>query len=168
LTRGDVLIERIAADEGPVLRRIRLDAIADSPGAFTTQLEDAAARPSTSWDRVAEVHSTAGDQASWFAKVDGNVVGMVSAFRTQDRAVTMTSLWSAPGYRRVGVADGLVAAVCAWARSVQATEVRQWLVERNEHARAFHDALGFVSTGAERPYEPAPHLREVELRLLLD
>ncbi len=54
-----------------------------------------------------------------------------------------------------------------WARSGGAHELRQWLVERNAHARAFHDALGFVPTGSERPYEPQPRLREVELRLPL-
>ena len=48
-----------------------------------------------------------------------------------------------------------------------AVEVRQWLVERNAHARAFHESLGFVPTGAERPYEPSPDIREVELRLPL-
>ena len=92
---------------------------------------------------------------------------MVSAFRTDDGAVTMTSLWSAPGYRRIGVADHLVGAVRDWARSTGAVEVRQWLVERNEHARTFHEGLGFVPTGVERPYEPQPSLREVELRLPL-
>jgi GNAT superfamily N-acetyltransferase len=156
---------RIRADEGALLRQVRLDAIADSPGAFTTRLDAARARPQEAWDRVAEAHSLAADQATWFAEVDGEVAGMISAFRTDDGGVTMTSLWSVPGHRQQGVADTLVGTVREWAREGNATEVRQWLVERNEHARAFHDALGFVPTGAERPYEPAPHIREVELRL---
>ncbi len=165
---GDGLVtRRIRADEGPLLRRARLDAIADSPGAFTTPLEAARARPQDAWDRVAEAHSQAADQATWFAQIGEEVAGMISAFRTDDGGVTMTSLWAAPGFRQRGVADALVATVQEWAREGNAVEIRQWLVERNEHARAFHDALGFVPTGAERPYEPAPHLREVELRLPL-
>lgn len=163
----DVTIRRIGPDEGPYLRRVRLDAIADSPGGFTTRRDDAEARPAEAWTRVAEVHSTADDQATWFAEVGEDTAGMVSAFRTEDGAVTMTSLWSAPGFRRMGVADALVGAVRHWAERRGAIEVRQWLVARNEHARAFHDALGFVPTGVERPYEPQPSLREVELRLPL-
>lgn len=163
----EVTVQRIGPDEGARLRRVRLDAIADSPGEFTTRLEAAQARPQAAWDRVAEAHSTADDQATWFADVGGETAGMISAFRTEDGAVTMTSLWSAPGFRRMGVADHLVSAVRAWARAGGATELRQWLVERNAHARAFHDALGFVPTGAERPFEPHPTLREVELRLTL-
>ncbi len=164
----EVVIRRIAAGDGARLRRVRLAAIADSPGAFTTRLEAAEARPAEAWDRVASAHSSADDQATWFANVDDDTAGIVSAFRTDDGAVTMTSLWAAPGYRRVGVADALVATVKRWARDGGAVDVLQWLVERNAHARAFHAALGFVPTGAERPYEPHPRLLEVELRLPLD
>lgn len=162
-----VTIRRIGPDEGPRLRQVRLDAIADSPGGFTTRRRDAEARPQEAWDRVAAAHSNAYDQATWFAEVGTDTAGMVSAFRTDDGAVTMTSLWSAPGYRRIGVADALVGTVRAWAVDHGAGELRQWLVERNEHARAFHDALGFLPTGVERPFEPQPSLREVELRLPL-
>lgn len=150
-----------------MLRRVRLEAIADSPGTFATRLEAARERPSDAWDRVAAAHSIAGDQATWFAEVDGEIAGMVSAFRTADGLVTMTSLWSAPQFRRMGVADALVGQVREWAIAGGATEVRQWLVERNRHARAFHDDLGFEPTGEERRYEPSPDIREVELRLAL-
>jgi GNAT superfamily N-acetyltransferase len=95
------------------------------------------------------------------------MAGLVSAFRTEDGAVTMTSLWSTPGHRRAGVADVLVATVRDWATEIGAVEVRQWLLERNAHARAFHEDLGFAPTGAERPYEPSPDIREVELTLPL-
>lgn len=162
-----VTVRRIAERDGPLLREVRLAAIADSPGAFTTNLEAARARPEEAWTRVAEAHSGADDQATWFAEVDGATAGMVSAFRTEDDAVTMTSLWSAPTHRRIGVADALIGAVREWAVGVSAVEVRQWLVERNAHARAFHEAQGFEPTGHERPYEPAPEIREVELRLPL-
>lgn len=162
-----LLVRRIRADEGDLLRQVRLDSIAESPGDFTTRLADARDRPVEMWERVAQVHATADDQATWFAEVDGDMAGMVSAFRTEDGAVTMTSLWSTPGYRRAGVADVLVATVRDWAHEGGAVEVRQWLLERNAHARAFHEGLGFAPTGAERPYEPSPAIREVELTLPL-
>jgi GNAT superfamily N-acetyltransferase len=161
------IVRRIRADEGGLLRQVRLDAIAESPGDFTTRLADARDRAPGAWDRVAEVHASADDQGTWFAEVDGEMAGMISAFRTEDGAVTMTSLWSSPGHRRAGVADVLVETVRDWARDAGAVEVRQWLVERNAHARAFHESLGFAPTGAERPYEPSPDIREVELTLPL-
>ncbi|HEX7131753.1 MAG TPA: GNAT family N-acetyltransferase [Iamia sp.] len=161
------VVRRIQADEGGLLRQVRLDAIAESPGDFTTRLADARDRAPEAWDRVAQVHAAADDQATWFAEVEGDTAGMISAFRTDDGAVTMTSLWSTPGHRRSGVADVLVETVRDWAYEGGAVEVRQWLVERNAHARAFHESLGFEPTGAERPYEPSPDIREVELKLPL-
>lgn len=161
------VVRRIGPEDGPALREVRLAAIADSPGTFTTVLEAAADRPAEAWELVAAAHSEAGDQATWFAEIDGRTAGMISAFRTADGFVTMTSLWSAPEFRRMGVADALVAEVRRWAVSTGATEVRQWLVERNSHARAFHEGLGFEPTGAERRFEPSPDIREVELRLTL-
>jgi GNAT superfamily N-acetyltransferase len=161
------VVRRIRSDEGGLLRQVRLDAIAESPGDFTTRLADARDRAREAWDRVAEVHAAADDQSTWFAEVGGDTAGMISAFRTEDGAVTMTSLWSTPGHRRSGVADVLVETVRDWAYEGGAVEVRQWLVERNAHARAFHESLGFGPTGAERPYEPSPDIREVELRLPL-
>lgn len=161
------VVRRIRADEGGRLRQVRLDAIAESPGDFTTRLADARDRAPEAWERVAEAHAGADDQATWFAEVGGDTAGMISAFRTDDGAVTMTSLWSTPGHRRQGVADVLVSTVRDWAYDVGAVEVRQWLVERNAHARAFHESLGFAPTGSERPYEPSPDIREVELRLPL-
>lgn len=162
-----ITVRRIAPGDGAHLRRVRLDAISESPGTFTTGLAAAEERPLDAWTRVADAHSSADDQATWFAESAGDTAGMVSAFRTEDGAVTMTSLWSAPRHRRQGVADALVATVLDWAETTGAVEVRQWLVERNAHARAFHESLGFEPTGAERPYEPAPELREVELTLRL-
>mgnify|MGYP000852009642 CR=1 FL=1 len=164
---GPVTVRLIRPDEGPRLRDVRLAAIADSPGTFATDLETARSRPDDAWVRVAGVHAEADEQATWFAEKEGATAGMVSAFRTDDGAVTMTSLWSAPGFRQIGVAEELVGAVRSWAESRQAREIRQWLVERNAHARDFHARQGFVPTGAERRYEPAPELREVELRLPL-
>lgn len=164
---GAPVVRRIRAAEGGLLRQVRIDAIAESPGDFTTRLADARDRPAEAWDRVAEVHASADDQATWFAEVDGEMAGMISAFRTEDGAVTMTSLWSTPGHRRAGVADVLVETVQGWAYAGGAVEVRQWLVERNAHARAFHESLGFAPTGSERPYELSPDIREVELRLPL-
>ncbi|HMJ76739.1 MAG TPA: GNAT family N-acetyltransferase [Iamia sp.] len=161
------VVRRIQADEGARLRQVRLDAIAESPGDFTTRLTDARDRPAEAWDRVAEVHAAADDQATWFAEVGTDTAGIISAFRTEDGAVTMTSLWSTPGHRRSGVADVLVATVRDWAYEGGAVEIRQWLVERNAHARAFHESLGFEPTGHERPYEPSPDIGEVELRLPL-
>ncbi len=165
--RATIGVRRIATGDGPNLRALRLASIADSPGAFTTTLRTAEARTEEQWESVAAAHAISDDQATWFAESDGAQVGMISAFLTADNVVTMSALWAAPGFRRLGVAELLVAVVREWAIGVGGRELRQWLVARNEHALAFHRGLGFGPTGEERAYEPEPSLREIELTLLL-
>lgn len=166
--RSEVQVRRIEAGDGPTLRNLRLAAIADSPETFTTTLAVAKDRTDVQWEEVAAAHASSTDQSTWFAEVDRSPAGMVSAFLTADGAVTMSALWAAPGFRGQGVADRLVDAVRRWATTLGARELRQWLVARNELSLAFHADLGFVPTGDERPFEPQPDLREVELRLPLE
>lgn len=162
-----IAVRRIRPGDGPLLSRIRLAAIADSPGVYATRLADAEARPPEQWARVAEGTATGGDQGTWFAEVDGEVAGMVSAYRTSDDMVTMNSLWAAPGFRGIGVAEALVAEVKDWALVSGGRALRLWVVERNQHARRFYERLGFEATGEAIAYEPDPRIEECELRMLL-
>ena len=79
--------------------------------------------------------------------------------------VNLVGLWSAPGYRDIGVASALIAAAAAWARSSGGRRLRFWVVERNEFARRFYEGEGFVATGTAMPYEPEPRIRQVEMVL---
>src|SRR4051794_1105399 len=122
MVTNDFAVRRIAREDGDLLRSIRLAAIADSPGTYATTLEEARNRPSVGWERVAETSAEGGDQATWFAEAGDDIAGMVSAFRTADDIVTLTSLWAAPKYRDVGVADSLVDAGYAWAQAIGAVQ----------------------------------------------
>ncbi len=162
--RERISVRRIGPADGGRLREVRLAAIADSPGAYATTLAEAAGRPAIRWDEVAEAGAAGSNQGTWFAEISGFDAGMVSAYRTTDDVVTMTSLWAAPGFRGVGVAEALVAEVEAWAVASGGVALRLWMVERNAHARRFYERLGFRVTGQEIPYEPDPRLIECEMR----
>jgi ribosomal protein S18 acetylase RimI-like enzyme len=156
-------VRRIAADEGRELRRMRLAAIADSPGTFATTLAVARARPFQRWDQVAEASCEGGEQATWFAEHAGEAAGMINAYRSGDETVTLTSLWAAPGHRHLGVADALMGRAIEWAEEHAAERVRLWVVQRNDEARAFYERWGFTPTGREIKYEPDPRLVEIQL-----
>jgi hypothetical protein len=92
---------------------------------------------------------------------------MISAFRTDDGAVTMTSLWSTPG-------TGARAWPTSWSppcgtgpTPAAPSRSASGSSSATPTPRAFHESLGFAPTGAERPYEPSPDIREVELTLPL-
>jgi GNAT superfamily N-acetyltransferase len=165
-------VRRIRADEGPRLRSIRLAALADAPGDATTTLSRAEARGADHWDEAAVANSSGGLQATFFAEPtadDGSVddgqepCGLLGAYANESGIVNLVGLWSAPGYRDIGVATALLTAVAEWAQTIGADRLRMWVVERNEFARAFWLNEGFEPTGARIPYELDPRLDQVAM-----
>ncbi len=158
-----VAVRRIAADDGSLLRRVRLAAIADSPGAFTSTLEQAEAHDAHHWEAAADLNATGASQATFFAEADDAVVGMVGAYTMAGGMVTLVGLWSAPGYRDVGVADALLDSLSDWAIRSGALHLRLWVVDRNEHAKRFYERRGFAVTGETMPYELDTSIQEIEM-----
>lgn len=161
--RQQVTVRRISPDDGPLLKRVRLAAIADSPGTFTSTLAQAQAHDDHHWSAAADVNASGASQATFFAEADGAVVGMLGAYVLTGGVVTLVGLWSAPGYRDVGVADALLDELSSWAIRSGARELRIWVVERNEHSRRFYERRGFVATGETMPYELDQSISAVEM-----
>ena len=174
-------VRRIRPDEAAVLRSVRLEALADAPGDATTTLARTQALADDHWIASAAANASGGLQATFFAEAapgeaddrlvesgaDLVVVGMVGAYANRDGVVNVVGLWSAPGYRDIGVATALLDATGRWARDSGAGRLRLWVVERNEFARRFYESEGFVATGAAMPYELEPKIRQVEMLLAL-
>lgn len=138
-----VVIGRIRASEGPVLRELRLRSLRDAPDAFGQPLDEAVAAPDAEWTHVARAASE-GDQRAWFiAFLDAHPVGLVQGRRRRPGVLLLFSLWVAPAARRRGVAARLVAALEAWAGDWGASETVLWVIHGNEPALTFYRALGF-------------------------
>lgn len=161
-------VRRIRIDEGQRLRAIRLAALADAPGDSTTTLARTEARSDDHWIEAAAANASGGLQATFFAIPTSEdpaeaPVGLIGAYANESGIVNLVGLWSAPGFRDVGVAPALLDAVAGWARTIGADRLRMWVVERNEFAHAFYLGQGFEPTGASIPYELNPRLRQVAM-----
>src|SRR4051812_20487234 len=92
-------VRRIRATDGPLLRSIRLAALADAPGDNNTTLARAQAHDADHWTEAASVNSLGGLQATFFAEATdgaavesggdggesgGQVVGMLGAYSNRD------------------------------------------------------------------------------------
>jgi len=164
-------VRRIRSDEGPTLKATRLAALADAPGESTTTLARSQAHGDDHWATSALANSSGPLQATFFAESDEpertEPIGLIGAYANRGGVVNLVGLWSAPGYRDIGVATALIGAVAAWARGNGDRRLRLWVVERNEYARRFYEGEGFVATGAAMPYEPDPRINQVEMVLQL-
>jgi GNAT superfamily N-acetyltransferase len=152
---SSVHIRRIRADEGLVLRAVRLRALTETPEAFGQTVDDAASRPDAEWHHAARVSSD-GDRRAWFFAVGAHgqgadrtggvdrTVGVVLGRRRPPDVAMVFSMWVDPGVRRHGVGRRLIEAVEQWALGWGATSTVLWVFGTNEPAIRFYERLGFL------------------------
>ncbi|MEU8924910.1 GNAT family N-acetyltransferase [Kitasatospora sp. NPDC048545] len=154
-------VRRIAAEEWRELREITLEALRDSPDAFSLSYADAAARPDGYWQQHAAAEATSGDCATFTVRDDhGAVVGIagVEPIPHVPDTAHVHAVYVAPAHRgAAGPAADLVNATIRHARDH--IDVR-WLTlgvnESNGRALAFYRRLGFEDTGKVIPYVRNP------------
>jgi RimJ/RimL family protein N-acetyltransferase len=163
------VVRRVRADEGPVLKTVRLAALADAPSAFGSSYAAEVEQPDEHWTWRAK-HGAAGERsATFFAIADESVVGLVAAHRPDAAgpAVELVSMWVTPTQRRAGIATELVEAVVRWAHETAATTVELWVTRDNDAAVGLYGAAGFRLTGDHQPLPSDPCKDELRMRRVL-
>jgi RimJ/RimL family protein N-acetyltransferase len=133
-------VRRATPEDWRELRDLRLRALADSPDAFLTTLDEARTRTDDDWRAWPE-------RTAVF--VDDAFTGMAGGFVQDDGTPMLIGMWVAPERRGSGLADELASAVVAWARDLGAERIVLWVVIGNTAAERFYARLGFTPTGVE-------------------
>jgi len=138
-------VRRAVIGDEPVLRALRLQALSDSPRAFSSTYQRESARTTKDWQRWLAPGVT------FLLEAGGEARGMVAGVReVQDSLVVhLMAMWVHPDHRGTGAADALVSSVKAWAAEVGATQVRLKVVESNARARRCYERSGFRATGRQ-------------------
>jgi GNAT superfamily N-acetyltransferase len=143
----DVTIRRIAPGDGELLAGLRLRALADAPYAFGSTHAEELRRSADEWAELARRRATGEREATFFAHLGDQPVGLVGGFvHDGAEAVDLVAMWVAPDARRHGAARALIQAVEDWTRQAGYDEVRLWVTEGNDSARALYETSGFVAT----------------------
>lgn len=138
-----ITIRQVVAEDWQAWRQLRLDALRDAPGAFTTKLAEWQGEGDTEprWrDRLSAVAFNV------IADLDGKPAGMVSAIQNGDD-VELISMWVVPFARGRGVGDALVDAVLGWEAIEPTGRVGLCVMEGNDHAAALYRRHGFGDAG---------------------
>ena len=156
-----VTVRRIRPDDGPLLKRVRLAALLDTPSAFAKTHAEESAYADEEWTRRATEWS-AGDQGlTVFADLDGEIVGLVGGHRSTPGVTELVSMWVDPAARRSGVGHALIDAVVEWAAG---EPVELWVTRGNDRAIALYERAGFVVTTDVQPLPSDPCQHEVRMR----
>ena len=159
-------VRRVRPQDWPQSRALRLEALADTPIGFLETLEQAQQVDDEAWQQRAVRGAEGGDSFQVLAWDGDRPVGNSISFLGDGRA-WLVAVYVAPGARGAGLLGELVAACADWARQQGADELVLEVHEDNARARAAYAKLGFVETGATRPYPHDPGRRELEMALAL-
>ena len=161
-------IRPFRADEGMLIKHVRLRSLREAPHAFGRQsFAEEAALPDAHWHELAA--QVGGQAPQWRDRCVSYVVLDADADADDDadddacgtatcylcphvpRRAHFTSAWVDPRYRRRGVGRALVDKAIAWAAARGADHLRLWVDDTNPDAARFYRALGFIATGEDRP-----------------
>jgi GNAT superfamily N-acetyltransferase len=152
-----VVRRAVIGDEG-VLRALRMQALTDSPSAFSTTLEREMARTTADWRKWMSPGVT------FLLEAGGEARGLVNGSRDPEDAsvVLLRAMWVQPEMRGTGAAVALVESVKVWAREMGAKQVRLDVVEKNLRARGCYERAGFRATGRQGVVEKSGDV-EIEM-----
>jgi ribosomal protein S18 acetylase RimI-like enzyme len=151
-------LRTVGADDWPVMRDIRLDALREAPYAFASTYDREAAYPEQTWQERAAAGNTF---LAHLPESGSQPAGLVAAIELVPGELELVSMWVRPQARGRQVGSKLVEGVMEYARAQGAPRVHLWVTESNKPARRLYERCGFTPTGERQPLPSDPALMEL-------
>lgn len=137
-------IRRLNAGEASVYRSLRLEALKDSPEAFSTSYESALKRDDDSWTLQADSSAHGSDRATFIVLAD-RPIGLAALYRDADHPSVgeLLQMWIAPSHRGGGAAADLLDHLFRWAARHSFASIRAEVTQGNLRALRFYEKYGF-------------------------
>lgn len=154
-------VRRIVPGEWRTLRAIRLEALRDTPTAFSSSYAEFAARIDAFWREQAATEATSDSSATFIARDEnGDWAGTASVgplVEVPDHA-HIHAVYVRPAHRGpTGPGSRLMEVAIGFARDhIDAGWLTLGVHESNARALAFYRRIGFEATGKVIPYGPNP------------
>jgi ribosomal protein S18 acetylase RimI-like enzyme len=138
------ITRRLNPGEGRLYRAVRLEALHDSPEAFSSRYEDALARSDQSWTDQVDSSATGSNRAT-FVALEDQPVGLAALYRDENDTDVgeLIQMWVAPEFRGGSVAADLLLEVFRWANSNRFASVKAEVMKSNARALRFYEKFGF-------------------------
>jgi ribosomal protein S18 acetylase RimI-like enzyme len=145
-------IRRLRAEEWSIYRKLRLRALADSPGSFGSTLELEEGKPDEHWMERVALAANSESQMLLLAELGMEPVGVAlgAIAPAEPGTAHIYQMWVASEARGRGCATALLDALLAWARG-KAKAVTLRVTCGDTAARRLYERAGFVPCGEPEP-----------------
>ncbi len=139
------IIRRLNLGEGQFYRAVRLEALRESPDAFSSRYDDAVARSDQSWADQADSSAMGSDRAT-FVAIKDQPVGLAALYRDENDLDVgeLIQMWVAPVVRGESTATDLLLEIFRWAGSNRFSQVKAEVMRNNARALRFYEKFGFT------------------------
>jgi RimJ/RimL family protein N-acetyltransferase len=149
--RGKVLICEALPSDAILFRELRLEALQDSPVAFSADYQRNLSHPPKYWEDVLTAHP---DESTIFlAKHQDNLIGMTGIARGGSpktrHAATVWGVYVTAEWRGLHIAEELIRACLAWAKEREIVIAKLGVAAMNTSAIRCYERCGFEITGTE-------------------
>ena len=162
----DVVIRRATLEDAPLLRRVRLRALATDPASFGSTYAREAAYSDDVWREWAAGGSAGDESAMLLALRGGEPVGLVTGRRddTDRHVFHVFAMWVAPEARRTGVGRRLLDEIERWMTSSGGTLAKLSVTNEAAAARRLYESAGYEPDGQTAESRHTPGLLEIGMR----
>jgi ribosomal protein S18 acetylase RimI-like enzyme len=160
-------IHHAQPQDAPRYRALRLAALADTPDAFGSRLEDEQPQPDAFWTaRLQRPNATT--LLAQLGDLDAGLAVVAPAWDASPKDAGLYSVWVAPHARGQGVGEALLRAAIHAARAAGFARLVLEVGDLNAPAVALYARLGFEPTGRTSALPPPrQHILEHERALSL-
>lgn len=149
-SRGTITLRAANPADAMAFRDLRLEALQNSPAAFPADYQFNASQPPDYWqDRLKEEENS----TIFFAELEHRLIGMMGIRRGQLLKIRHSAdIWGVyvrPEWRGLHIAEALIEACVAWAKSKDVNIIKLGVVIPNPSAVRCYERCGFNIYGTE-------------------
>ena len=142
-------VRAVTVDDWPQLRAIRLEALRDTPSAYSMTYDEAVAFPDSLWTERAAASVAGVDQLTVLGFDGDKAVSLaIGLLRKQQEALVtvVVSVYISPSVRGTGLGDRMFPLIHTWGEAHGSSQASLWVEETNDRAIGFYERLGYTMT----------------------
>lgn len=149
--RGNVLIREAKPGDASAFRALRLEALQDSPIAFSADYQKSLSHSPRHWEDLLTMH--ADEETIYFAKHDDDLIGTTGIARGGSpktrHSATVWGVYVTPQWRGLHIAEELIRSCFSWAKAREIVTAKLGVAAMNTSAVRCYQRCGFQIYGTE-------------------